>query len=84
MTATVLVAVEPESCLAADIVENSAGLAVQGGDADELAQAIARLADDDKQLQKMKENAAGLAEQAFSPEVVLARWASLVRPVDKN
>jgi hypothetical protein len=32
----------------------------------------------------MKENAAGLAEQAFSPEVVLARWASLVRPVDKN
>lgn len=80
----VLVAVEPESRLAADIVENSAGLAVQGGDADELAQAIARLADDDKQLQKMKENAAGLAEQAFSPEVVLARWASLVRPVGKN
>ncbi len=80
----VLVAVEPESRLAADIVENNAGLAVRGGDASELAQAISRLAADDLQMQGMKENASRLAEKAFSQEVVLARWASLVRSVDNN
>ena len=80
----VLVAVEPESRLAADIVENNAGLAVRGGDASELAQAISRLAADDQQVQGIKENASRLAEKAFSQEVVLARWASLVRSVDNN
>lgn len=80
----VLVAAEPESRLARDIVENNAGLAVHSGEVGELVQAISRLADDDQQLEEMKENAASLAEQSFSPEVVLARWASLVRPVDNH
>lgn len=80
----VLVAVEPESRLARDIVENDAGLAVPGGDPSALAQAISELADDRERLEKMKASAADLAERAFSPDVVLARWVALVGPEDKS
>lgn len=80
----VLVAVEPDSRLARDVVENGAGLAVQGGDAEELAQAIVRLAEDRVHLAEMKKNAAALAEKAYAPEVVLSRWAALVAPEYKS
>ncbi|WP_375177553.1 glycosyltransferase family 4 protein [Marinobacter mobilis] len=80
----VLVAVEPESCLARDIMGNGAGLAVQAGDAEKLAQAIVRLADDREGVRQMKENALALAILSYSPEVVLARWAALIDPEKKS
>lgn len=75
----VLVAVEPESCLARDIVGSAAGLAVPGGDVDRLAEAISSLADDPDRVNSMRRNAQEFAARGFTPDVVLARWSSLLK-----
>lgn len=74
----VLVAVEPHSCLAKDIIDNEAGCAVVNGDVDGLVQAIEALADDPENMKSMRQNARMFASKAFSPDVVLSRWSSLL------
>jgi colanic acid biosynthesis glycosyl transferase WcaI len=75
----VLVAVEPESCLARDIVGNAAGLAVPGGDVDNLVEAISSLADDPDEVNSMRQNAREFAARGFALDVVLARWSFLLK-----
>ena len=75
----VLVAVEPESCLARDIVGNAAGLAVPGGDVDRLVESISSLADDPDGVNSMRQNAREFAARGFAPDVVLARWSFLLK-----
>jgi glycosyltransferase involved in cell wall biosynthesis len=75
----VLVAVEPESCLAKDIVDSAAGLAVPGSDLDRLVEAISSLADNPGRVNSMRRNAREFAARGFAPDVVLARWSSLLK-----
>lgn len=75
----VLVAVETGSCLARDVVDNRAGLAVANGDADALADAIKALADDSERTATMRQNAVELFARDFATDVVLARWSSLLK-----
>lgn len=75
----VLVAVEAGSCLARDVVDNSAGLAVPNGDAGALVDAIISLADDPEGIGSMRRNALKFAAQDFATDVVLARWSSLLK-----
>lgn len=75
----VLVAVEPDSDLARDIVEKGAGLAIPNGDGSKLAAAITSLADREGRFQEMRDNALEFASRQFTPEVVLDRWSSLLQ-----
>ncbi|XKH01350.1 glycosyltransferase family 4 protein [Marinobacter nauticus] len=75
----VLVAAEVNSCLARDITENDAGLAVKNGDVDELANAISSLANQPERTDSMKKRAKEFSESAFSTDVVLADWSSLLK-----
>ena len=75
----VLVAVETDSCLARDVVDNGAGMAVPGGDVDALVRAILFLADDPESLNLMSQKALEFSAQAFATDVVLARWSSLLQ-----
>ncbi len=75
----VLVAVEAGSCLARDVVDNSAGLAVPNGDVGALVDAIISLADDPEGIGSMRRNALKFAAQDFATDVVLARWSSLLK-----
>lgn len=75
----VLVAAEVNSCLARDITENGAGLAVENGDVEELANAISSLANQPERTDAMKKCAKKLSESAFSTDVVLAEWSSLLK-----
>lgn len=75
----VLVAVETRSCLARDVINNGAGVAVPGGDVDALVNAISSLADDPESLDSMRQKTLEFSAQAFATDVVLARWSSLLR-----
>lgn len=74
----VLVAVETGSCLARDVLENGAGLAVPNGDADAIVGAISSLADEPESINSMRQNALAFSAEAFATDVVLARWSSLL------
>lgn len=75
----VLVAVETRSCLARDVIDNGAGVAVPGGDVDALVNAILSLADDPESLGSMRRKALEFSAGAFATDVVLARWSSLLQ-----
>lgn len=75
----VLVAVETDSCLARDVIDNGAGVAVPGGDADALVNAISSLADDPESLGSMRQKALEFSARAFATDVVLSRWSSLLQ-----
>lgn len=75
----VLVAVETRSCLARDVINNGAGVAVPGSDVDALVNAISSLADAPESLDSMRQKALEFSTQAFAPNVVLARWSSLLQ-----
>jgi glycosyltransferase involved in cell wall biosynthesis len=75
----VLVAAEVDSCLARDITENGAGLAVKNGDVAELADGISFLASQPERTDAMKKCAKEFSESAFSTEAVLAEWSSLLK-----
>lgn len=75
----VLVAVETRSCLARDVIDNGAGVAVPGGDVDALVNAILSLADDPESLGSMRRKALEFSARAFATDVVLARWSSLLQ-----
>ncbi len=74
-----LVAVETDSCLARDVMDNGAGVAVPGGDVDALVIAIESLADDPESLNLMRQKALEFSTHAFGTDVVLARWSSLLQ-----
>jgi glycosyltransferase involved in cell wall biosynthesis len=78
----VLVTVEPISCLAKDIVDNGAGMAVPNGDLEGLVEAIHSLANNPAQIKLMKKNAFDFASREFSPSVVLSRWSFLLKNTD--
>lgn len=75
----VLVAVETRSCLARDVIDNGAGVAVPGGDVDALVNAILSPADDPESLGSMRQKALEFSARAFATDVVLARWSSLLQ-----
>lgn len=75
----VLVAVETRSCLARDVIDNGAGVAVPGGDVDALIDAILSLANNPESLGSMRQRALEFSAQAFATDVVLARWSSLLK-----
>lgn len=75
----VLVAVETRSCLARDVIDNGAGVAVPGGDVDALVNAISSLADDPESLGSMRQKALEFSARAFATDVVLSRWSSLLQ-----
>lgn len=75
----VLVAVETGSCLARDVVESGAGVAVPGGDVDALVGAISSLADDPETINSMRKKALEFSARAFTTNVVLAKWSSLLK-----
>jgi len=52
---------------------------VPGGDEDRLAEAISSLADDPDRVNLMRRNAREFAARGFAPDVVLARWSSLLK-----
>ncbi|AXS85195.1 glycosyltransferase WbuB [Marinobacter sp. Arc7-DN-1] len=75
----VLVAVETDSCLARDVIDNGAGVAVPGGDVDALVNAMLSLADDPESLGSMRQKALEFSARAFATDVVLGRWSSLLQ-----
>lgn len=75
----VLVAVEPESRLARDILDNELGLAVPPEDAEALAAAIRELADNPEQVVAMKRKAEIVGTERFAEEAVLPSWSKLLR-----
>lgn len=74
----VLVAVEPESRLARDIVDNGLGLAVQPNDPDSLAALICAMADQPERLVTMKKNALSVGIMRCTEETVLPIWSELL------
>lgn len=75
----VLVAVELQSRLARDIVDNELGLAVPPNDAKALATAIRGLADNPEQLKSMKRKAHVIGTDRHAEAAVLPSWSRLVR-----
>jgi glycosyltransferase involved in cell wall biosynthesis len=75
----VLVAVEKESCLARDLVDNGAGVAIPSGDVESLANAISSLANDLERLGSMRARALEFSGREFDIDVVLAKWSSLLQ-----
>jgi glycosyltransferase involved in cell wall biosynthesis len=75
----VLVAVEMNSCLARDLVENGAGLAVPNGNCELLANAISSLADAPGRIDLMKKNAINFSTKVFDTNFVLEKWSSIVK-----
>ena len=75
----VLVAVEPASCLARDVVESGSGLAVPAGDAGALSEALIKMAESPERLSEMRQRALEFSSQAFATDVVLDRWSSLLK-----
>lgn len=75
----VLVAVETDSCLARDVVESGAGLAVPNDDVGALIDAISTLADKPESISTMRENALEFSARAFATDVVLAKWSYLLK-----
>jgi glycosyltransferase involved in cell wall biosynthesis len=75
----VVVAVEAESRLARDVVDNEAGLAVTNGDVNSIVEAIILLADEPRRLNAMGQNALRFAALAFAPDVVLTKWSYLLK-----
>lgn len=77
----VLLAVETHSQLARDIVGNHVGVAVPGGDVDQLKGVILRLADEVDDLKVMKKKAGELAT-VYSEAAVLDTWSALLSAKD--
>ncbi len=75
----VLVAAETDSCLARDVVDNGAGLAVPNGDIGSLVDAIICLADEPESISAMRQNALKFSSQDFATDVVLTKWSSLLK-----
>lgn len=77
-----LVAVEPESRLAAEVHENQLGYSVPNGDAEALALAISQLADLGEGRSALRAAALQKAKAEFSESVVLKRWSQLLSSLD--
>lgn len=75
----VLVAVEPESRLTRDIVDNELGLAVPPNDVGALTAAIRELADNPGHLESMKRKANAVGTDRYAEAAVLPSWSRLVR-----
>ncbi|WP_431023364.1 glycosyltransferase family 4 protein [Halomonas sp. H5] len=73
-----IVAVEPESELAYEVVTGGYGHTVPPGDSAALASLLERLANMPTGTLCMREKAETKARQAFSEEVVLAQWVALL------
>lgn len=78
-----LVAVEPESRLAKEVLENQLGAAVSAGDGDSIAQGILSMADDSSQLQQAKMNAESWGRKNYSESEVLPLWQALLESPSK-
>lgn len=74
----ILAALDKNSSLSRDIVSNNVGVVVHENDSITLAEAICNLADNPKRISEMKEQAALVGFNLFSPEVVLPAWNSLI------
>lgn len=74
-----LVAVEPESELASEVVAGGYGHAIPPGDIPSLVELLEELADTGGNSSHMKVAAKAKAQQAFSEEVVLEKWNNLMR-----
>lgn len=74
----VIVAVEPESELARDVLECGYGFNVPVQDSSALADLLVRLAEDRSWQSKMKMNAKKKAEASYSEAVVLNEWSALL------
>jgi colanic acid biosynthesis glycosyl transferase WcaI len=75
----VLVAVEPESRLAQDVVDNELGLAVPPNDVEALVRAIRKLADSPELVEQMKQHARAVGTDRYAEAAVLPSWSRLVR-----
>ncbi len=75
----ILVAVETDSCLARDVVDSGAGLAIPGNDVGALVNAILSLANDTSSLGSMRRKALEFSAREFATDVVLAKWSSLLQ-----
>lgn len=73
-----IVAVEPESELASEVVAGSYGYAIPPGSSAALLELLKKLAEDDDAISRMKAKAKEKAQQAFSEEAVLPEWDNLL------
>lgn len=73
-----IVAVEAESELAQDVLDQGYGYTVPVGDSEAMAALLIRLADDPGWKDAMRNNAFRKAETDFSESVVLERWSNLL------
>lgn len=80
-----IVAVEPESELASEVVSGGYGHAIPAGDIAALVALLEKLSESDKEaISQMKAQAKAKSQQAFSEEVVLAKWASLLQQEERG
>lgn len=73
-----IVAVEPQSSLAADVVNFGLGVVVAPGAVAELAEAIRHLSDNPATLRAMRRNASVYGRARFSETDALPRWSQLL------
>ncbi|MFC2993569.1 glycosyltransferase family 4 protein [Halomonas tibetensis] len=74
-----IVAIEPESELASDVMAGGYGHIVQVGDSKALAELLTRLADDRSLCADMRIRAGEKAKTAFAEDVVLKQWIELLQ-----
>ncbi|WP_280551792.1 glycosyltransferase family 4 protein [Halomonas sp. 25-S5] len=74
-----IVAVEPESELASDVVAGGYGHTVPVDDSKALAELLMRLADDRSEAAGMRGRASEKAKDTFSEDVVLKQWVELLQ-----
>ncbi|WP_280545687.1 glycosyltransferase family 4 protein [Halomonas sp. 11-S5] len=74
-----IVAVEPESELASDVVAGGYGHIVPVDDSKALAELMLRLADDRSEVTGMRGRASEKAKNTFSEDVVLKQWVELLQ-----
>lgn len=74
-----IVAVEPESELASEVVAGGYGHTVPVGDRQALAELLIRLADDRSEVADMRVRASEKAKSTFFEDVVLKQWVELLQ-----
>lgn len=79
-----IVAVEPESELASEVVAGGYGHAIPPGNSAALVELLEKLVEDGDATSRMKAKAKAKAQQAFSEEVVLAEWDNLLQQEERG
>ncbi|WP_419308209.1 glycosyltransferase family 4 protein [Chromohalobacter israelensis] len=79
-----IVAVEPESELASEVITGGYGYAIPPGDSTALVELLKKLAEDGDATSLMKGGAKEKARQDFSEEVVLAEWGNLLQQEERG